>query len=223
MADCCASTLDAKFDARSAEQQLEQFRRNGPPKETQLLLSALRDAGIDGASMLDIGGGIGAVQEGAFRDGAARAMSVEASSAYADAARALAAERGYLDRVEYRVGDFVAVADSIPAADVVTLDKVICCYPDMTALVSGSAERARRLYAAVYPRDGLLVRSVNGLQNAFRGLGRSGFRTYIHRSSAIEHVLARQGFRLRSTAMTLVWRIAVFERQGTSGSPRASE
>jgi magnesium-protoporphyrin O-methyltransferase len=212
MADCCAATLDAQFDAHRAGQQLREFRRNGPSKETKLLSSALRDAGIDGATLLDIGGGIGAVQAGAFRDGAVRALSVDASSGYVDAARSLAAERGYLDRVEYRVGDFVDVADSIPAADVVTLDKVICCYADMNALVSLSAERARRLYAAVYPRDNLPIRAANRIHNAFRRLTRSRFRTYIHRSSAIEGVLAAHGFRLRSMATTVIWRIVVFER-----------
>lgn len=216
MTDCCASTLDSKFDARTAERQLREFRRSGPSKETRLLLSALRDAGIDGATVLDIGGGIGAVQEGAFRGGAARAMSVEASSGYMHAARALAAERGYVDRVEYRLGDFVDVADDIPAADVVTLDKVICCYADMNALVSRSAERARRLYAAVYPRDGLHIRAVSGVQNAIRWLVRRSFRTYVHHPSSIDRVLARHGFRPLSTATTFIWTIAVFERQAAS-------
>lgn len=213
MADCCASTLDAKFDARNATQQLREFRRSGPPKETQLLLSALGDAGIAGATVLDIGGGIGAVQEGAFREGAARVTSVDASRGYIEAARTLAAERGYLDRVDYRFGDFVDVADGIPAADVVTLDKVICCYDDMNALVNRSAERAGRLYGAVYPRDGLPVRVLIGLLNAARAFGRSGFRSYIHRSHAIAEVLGRHGFRQRSVATTAFWRVVVFERR----------
>jgi magnesium-protoporphyrin O-methyltransferase len=215
MADCCAATLDSQFDARSAGQQLQEFRRNGPSKETKLLSSALRDAGISGATVLDIGGGIGAVQAGAFRDGAVRALSVDASNGYVDAARSLAAEHGYIDRVEYRVGDFVDIAESIPAVDVVTLDKVICCYADMNALLGRSAERADRLYAAVYPRDGLLIRAANVVHNAFRRVTRSSFRTYIHRSSAIEGVLAGHGFRMRSMATTVIWRIVVFERTET--------
>lgn len=212
MPDCCASALDAKFDARRAAQQLRDYRRSGAAKETRLLVSALREAGIEGSTLLDIGAGIGAVQDGAFESGAVRAVSVDASGGYVQAARTLAAERGYLDRVDYRVGDFVDVADSVPAADVVTLDKVICCYPDMDALVSRSAERATRLYAAVYPRDGWPVRAVAAVLNAVRSLGSSTFRSYIHRVSSIERVLERQGFRPRSTATTLVWKIVVFER-----------
>ena len=45
------------------------------------------------------------------------------------------------------------MSDEIEAADVVTLDRVICCYPDMEALVGRSAERALRLYGLVHPRD----------------------------------------------------------------------
>ena len=43
------------------------------------------------------------------------------------------------------------VAARVPSADVVVLDKVICCYPDMPALVQASAAKARRLYAIVVP------------------------------------------------------------------------
>jgi hypothetical protein len=87
----------------------------------------------------------------------------------------------------------------------------------MNALVRRSAERARRLYAAVYPRDNLPIRAANRIHNSFRRLTRSGFRTYIHRSSAIEGVLALHGFRLRSMATTMIWRIAVFERHSPRG------
>jgi magnesium-protoporphyrin O-methyltransferase len=204
--------LDAKFDARNAEQQARAYRRSGPARETQLLIDALRDAGVDGASVLDIGGGIGAVQLGLLAAGAYRVVSVEASSGSIDAGRSLAREQGYGDRVEYRRGDFIELAAEIPEVDVVTLDKVICCYPGMDALVERSAGRAARLYAAVYPRDALFIRLVNRVQNAFRGLVRSEFRTWIHSTAAIEQLLHRHGFRLRSVAQTMIWRIVVFER-----------
>lgn len=216
MTDCCASTLDAKFDTRSAEQQVRQFRRDGPPKQTRLLLEALRAAGLDDASVLDIGGGIGAVQLGLLSAGARRVLSVEVSRGSIEAARALASEHGYLDRIEYHCGDFVDLAPDIASADVVTLDKVICCYPDMDALVGQSADRARRLYGAVYPRYTLPVRSMIHVQNAFRRLARSDFRSWVHPTTAIEAMLTRRGFRLRSAATTLVWKIVVFERHAGS-------
>src|SRR5690606_42007331 len=100
-----------------------------------------------------------------------------------------------------------------PAGDVVTLDKVICCYDDMNALVNRSAERAGRLYGAVFPRDNLGVRALIAVLNGARAFGRSGFRSYIHRSDDIARVLARHGFGQRATATTAFWRVVVFERR----------
>jgi magnesium-protoporphyrin O-methyltransferase len=214
--DCCANVLDAKFDARNAEQQARAYRRSGPARETQLLIDALCDAGVAGASVLDIGGGIGAVQLGLLAAGANRVVSVEASSGSINFARSLAREHGYADRIEYRCGDFIDLATEIPEVDVVTLDKVICCYPEMDALVERSAGRAARLYAAVYPRDALYIRLVNRVQNMFRRLVRSDFRTWIHSTAAIEQRLQQRGFRLRSVTRTMIWQIAVFERADSS-------
>lgn len=212
MSGCCSGCLESQFDADQAEQTLRRFRRDGPPKETRLLVAALREAGVRDATVLDIGGGIGAVQDGLVREGARAALSVDGSSAYRRAAETLAGERGYRDRVEYRVGDFVELAEGVPAADVVTLDKVICCYPDMDRLVTRSADRALRLWGAVYPRDTRLVRLITRVQNAIRKLRRSEFRTYVHPESAIEAVLQGRGLRVRSTARTPIWKVAVFAR-----------
>jgi magnesium-protoporphyrin O-methyltransferase len=218
MSACCNAGLELQFDAGHAEQQLAGFRRNGPPKETRLLIAALRDAGVRDATVLDIGGGIGAVQDGLLREGARSVLSIDGSTAYRRAAEALAEERGYRDRVEYRVGDFVALAEGVPGADVVTLDKVICCYPDMERLVTRSADRTRRLWGAVYPRDTRLARVITRLQNAIRKLRRSEFRTFVHPESAIEAVLRGRRLHMRATARTPIWKVAVFARQEDAGN-----
>jgi hypothetical protein len=212
MIDCCGNVLDAKFDRRSAEQDARAYRRSGAARETQLLIDALRAAGVRDATALDIGGGIGAVQLGLLDAGARSVVSVEASSGSITAAQALAREHGHGDRIEYRCGDFVDLAGDIPEVDVVTLDKVICCYPAMDALVDLSIARAARLWAAVYPRDAAHIRIVNRVQNVFRGLVRSDFRTWVHSTSAIEDRLHRHGFQLRTETRTMIWRIVVFER-----------
>ena len=215
MADCC-KPLDTKFDRRSAEKQLRQLRRNGPSRETRLLIDALVEAGVGGATLLDIGGGPGAVQAGLFEAGAQRATSVDASAGYLEVARAFAAESGFGDRVDYRHGDFVALADDIPVADVVTLDKVICCYPDMRALVGRSAASAGRLYGAVYPRDSMPARLSVRLANAWSRLTGSEFRVFVHPEREIDGVLRERGFARRSSQRTLTWRIVVWERNAAA-------
>lgn len=215
MADCC-KPLDTKFDRRSAEKQLRQLRRKGPARETRLLIDALVEAGVEDATLLDIGAGPGAVQAGLFSAGAQRATSVDASAGYLEVARAFAAESGYRDRVDYRHGDFVTLADAIPPADVVTLDKVICCYPDMDALVGRSADRAGRLYGAVFPRDSMPARVSVRLANAWSRLTGSEFRVYVHPETDIDGVLRERGFAPRSSQRTLTWCIVVWERRAAA-------
>ena len=123
------------FDARTARRELIAYRRSGPTGSTRRLIEAIRDAGVDGATLLDIGGGVGVVGFELVASGAERLTQVDASRAYAAVARREAARRGLDDRATYRHGDFVALADEIEPADVVTLDRVVCCYGDWAALV----------------------------------------------------------------------------------------
>src|SRR6185503_20728089 len=153
MSSCGCQGVDKVFGDRTAEHDLRRYRKRGPAKSTRILLEQLMEEGVGGATVLDVGGGVGAVQQELLAAGAERATTVEASPAYVRAARAEAGRRGTLDRVEYVEGDFVAMADGVGPADIVTLDRVVCCYPDMEALVGRSADRARRLYGLVYPRD----------------------------------------------------------------------
>jgi hypothetical protein len=153
MTSCCCQGVDQMFGERTAQHDLRRYRERGPSKPTRMLLEALQREGIERASVLDIGGGVGVIQLELLEAGAERATSVEASTAYLRVARDEAQRRGHAHRIRYETGDFVAVADRVEPADVVTLDRVICCYPDMEALVGRSADRARRLYGLVYPRD----------------------------------------------------------------------
>jgi methyltransferase family protein len=213
--DCCSpgdSSFDRQFDARHAAEQLHAYREKGPAALTRALIEALSEGGIEGHTVLDIGGGVGAVHHELLRSGAAAAVDVDASRAYVSAARGEAERQGHADRVRYLVGDFVALADEVEPADLVALDRVICCYPDMVALVGRSAALARRRYGLVYPRDSWLGRiGVRILNVGFR-LSRSGFRTYVHRTDEVDAILAAQGLVRRLHRTTLLWQLAVYER-----------
>ena len=136
----------------------------------------------------------------------------QASRAYASVARQEAERQGHADRARYLVGDFVALADEVEPADLVALDRVICCYADMVALVGRSAALARRRYGVVYPRDSWLGRVGTSLLNVQLRLARSTFRVYAHRSADVEAILAAQGFVRRLHRTTLVWQLMVYER-----------
>jgi len=148
--DCCqCQGIEAKFNQKTAAEQLRRYRENGPAKTTLMLTNALKDEGVDGMTLLDIGGGIGAIQHELLEAGAKTATSVEASTAYIEAAKEEAERQGQAGRMAYHCGDFVDLAPSIAPADIVTLDRVICCYHDMQKLVGQSSARAQRFYGVV--------------------------------------------------------------------------
>src|SRR5215208_834267 len=190
--DCCQCRgIESQFDRNEAERKLREYRRRGPARTTRILLDALMAESIQGRTLLDIGGGIGAIQHALLKAGVARAVDVDASSAYLSAAKAEATRQGYAERVSYQHGNFVELADSIPPADIVTLDRVICCYHDMPALVGRSAAKATRLYGLVYPRDVWWVRTGVWAANAMLWLERTTFRIFAHSRSAVDAVVQR--------------------------------
>jgi magnesium-protoporphyrin O-methyltransferase len=212
--NCCPgdSPFDRQFNARHAADQLRDYRRKGPTGLTRALIDALSAGGIEGRSVLDIGGGVGAVHHELIKAGADAAVDVDASRAYVLAAREESERQGHADRVAYRVGDFVALADVIEPADVVALDRVICCYEDMRSLVDRSASLAKSRYGLVYPRYTRLGRLAIALINLGFRLSRSPFRTYLHRTADVDAILANHGLVRRLHQTTLIWQLAVYER-----------
>ena len=126
--------LERGFDERVAARDLAAYRRDGLPADQRRLLAGLVADGLAGQTVLDIGGGIGAIHHDLLRAGARSVTDVDGSTAYLNAAQEEARRQGDVDRIDYRHGDFVQLADGIEPADVVILLRVLCCYPDMPAL-----------------------------------------------------------------------------------------
>ncbi len=209
----CCQGADKVFGDRTAAHDLKRYRKKGPSKPTRMLLDALRAEGVVDATVLDIGGGVGVIQHELLESGAVRATGVDASLAYLRAATEEAERRGHADRLTRLEGDFVAVAGDVEPADVVTLDRVICCYPDLPALVGRSADRARRLYGLVYPRDAWWTRLGFHLPNLWFRLSRNPFRVFAHPSEAVDRVAREHGLvpALRRNAGP-VWQVALYTR-----------
>lgn len=210
--DCCPNT----FSSREAEGDLKRYREKGPDRTTRALIDALIAEGVDGATLLDIGGGIGAIQLELLAAGAAKAESVEASEAYVDVARAEAERRGYAARTTAHVGDFVALARDIERADVVTLDRVVCCYPDLPAFLEAASDHARRVVGLVYPRDVWWNRVAARAIAAFGWLTRDATRWYLHRPGEVDDILRAAGYRRREITRDMIWQVALYERTGAT-------
>jgi hypothetical protein len=221
---CCShcAGIEREFDRGTARSDLKRYRRRGPLATTRILLSALEREGIGGATLLDIGGGVGAIHHELLERGAARAVHVDASAAYLVAAGEEAGRRGHGERVEFLHGDFTDLAPRVEDTDVVTLDRVICCYPDMERLVALSARRARRLYGLVFPRESLWMRPLFPVANLWFRLRRSPFRVFLHATDAVDAVLRGQGMHRVFHRFTAMWQVAVYARPGATAESQIS-
>jgi magnesium-protoporphyrin O-methyltransferase len=211
--NCCqCQGIEELFSQQYVAKELSRYHAKGPEKTTHMLTDAIKEHGVDGLTLIDIGGGVGAVQHELIVAGVQEVTSVEASMSYFTAARAEAQRRGQAERVHFRHGNFVELADDIPPADIVTLDRVICCYPDMEKLVSLSAARARKFYGLVYPRDTWWIKLGLALQNFYLQLRRSPFRAFSHSTAAVEAILNSYGLKQRFYQQTLFWQVVIYTR-----------
>ena len=139
-------------------------------------------------------------------------MGIDLSAKMVQEARAAAREQGLAGRTDYREGDFVELADSIAPADVVILDKVICCYPDADALVHLSARKATRVYAFTIPRDHWSAHVAMWFARVFLAVIRCGFRSYVHDPEMIHGWLTDSGFERNFEDRTFIWLTRVYVR-----------
>jgi magnesium-protoporphyrin O-methyltransferase len=188
---CCARDYETFFGRRIAARDARRFRRHGLRGSARTLAELSGD--VRGASVLEVGGGVGAIELELLAAGAERATNVELSGEYESAAAELLAERGVTARVDRRIGDFVTTADTVAPHDVVVMHRVVCCYPDVDALVGAAAERTRRRLVLTYPQERAIVRAGLGLVNAILRLRGSTFRVYVHPVRRIEAAAGTHG------------------------------
>jgi magnesium-protoporphyrin O-methyltransferase len=205
MPGCCSSDYRRFFNRKFAARDLRRYRSRGLTVTERDLVALCHE--VAGATILEVGGGIGALQLELLDAGAAAATNVELSAAYEDAAAELLAGRP----VERRVGDFVTA--DVPEHDVVLLHRVVCCYPDVDALVGAAASRARRTLALTYPQERRWIRAGLQVVNLWLRLRRCGFRTYGHPVARIDGAAAGEGLRLeRRIRRGLFWESAAYGR-----------
>jgi 2-polyprenyl-3-methyl-5-hydroxy-6-metoxy-1,4-benzoquinol methylase len=213
---CCTGYCEAvtQFDGKRAERDLRRYRRRGADVTTRLLLEELRRRPLEGRLLLDVGGGIGVIGAELADQGVASVTMVEASPAYLEVARRELASKYGSRSTEFILGDFVVVANTLPNADVVTLDRVVCCYPDGEALLREAAGRARQLLAFTYPRDRWYVRMMIALENFWRRLTGNRFRAFVHPPQGMGAALEAAGLVCDRRCETLVWALELYRRDG---------
>jgi 2-polyprenyl-3-methyl-5-hydroxy-6-metoxy-1,4-benzoquinol methylase len=213
---CCTGycAAETQFDGKRAEQDLRRYRRRGADVTTRLLLEELRHQPLEGRRLLDVGGGIGVISAELADTGVASVTMVEASPAYLGVARREVGSRYGSRPTQFILGDFAAIANALPKADVVTLDRVVCCYPDGEGLLREAAERTLRLLAFTYPRNRWYVRMMIGLENFWRRLKGNKFRAFVHAPQRMEAALEAAGMVRATRRETFVWVLELYGREG---------
>ena len=212
---CCpCQGIEKLFGKRMASGDLKRYRKKGATGATKVLLDALGAQSVEGMTLLDIGGGIGAIQHELLKAGVANATSVEASTAYMATAKEEVERQGLVDRVAYHHGDFVDLAPEIAPADIVTLEKVICCYHDMPSLVGLSSAKASKFYGLVYPRYNIVSRMAFPILNLFLWGMRISMRLFLHSPKAVDAIVRANGLEQRFYRKVWLWQVVVYGRDG---------
>ena len=167
---------------------------------------------MEGLTLLEVGGGIGAIQIELLKAGLARAVSVELTPTYEESAAELLREAGFEDRVERRVMDFVNAGAEIEAADIVVMNRVICCYPDLPRLAGAAADHARGLLVMSFPKERWWTRAIVWMSNLGMAIMRREFRIFLHPMAQILAIGDRHGLRLSVNQPGVFWQIAALRR-----------
>ena len=211
MSECCSPRAYSRvFSEKSAWKQAKRYRKRGLDRTSQQIVDLLKKRGVEGRTVLEVGGGIGAIQLELLRAGASRAVSIELTPGYENAAADLLRGSGLEDRVERHVMDFAEASRQVEAADVVVLNRVICCYPDLPKLAGAAAEHAREVLVLSFPKDRLWTRAAVALANLPMRLAR--FRIFVHPLRVLRDVAADRGLRPAFDEAGIFWEVAAFER-----------
>jgi magnesium-protoporphyrin O-methyltransferase len=200
------------FKPRFARRSLRRYRTKGLDDLERRMVAAASADGLHGARVLEIGGGIGALQAELLLAGAANGEVVELVDAFEPYARALAQEIGLVERTSFRVADVLDDPGAVEPADVVLMNRVVCCSPDGVALTGEASRLTRRTLVLSFPRDHVWIRAAARVTNAgFRLLGRS-FRLFVHPREALVAAAEAEGMRLADSGHGALWEFAALQR-----------
>jgi len=210
---CCGPRCNI-FDDKTARDELRSYRENGPDAQERELLSVLEREGLQGATALDIGAGVGAIGHALVAAGVTRVTDIDGSPAFLAVAKEEAERLGTVERWRFQEGDYVAVAGAIGPADVVTLGRVLCCYQDWRELVAASTARTMRLYGVVYPVSRWWIRLGATIANPVIGFftKAQAQRISVHPDREVDAAIRAAGFERIHLGRGFFWQTVVYRR-----------
>ncbi|MDH3252633.1 MAG: class I SAM-dependent methyltransferase [Ignavibacteria bacterium] len=217
---CCTTRGTDRFFSRSARHYARKFRKHGLDAPQQKLADGLAGLGIQGASLIEIGCGVGGLHLSLLKRGASTTQGVELSEGMLMQAKALAEELGVRERVTYLEGDFAEMCEDMALADAVIMDKVLCCYADPVQLIQRSAAKSRKFLAVSYPRKGILARTSFSMAQAVGKILRWSFHPFYHATDLLESSIGKEGFAEVHSSTTPIWQVKIYRRGRSANAER---
>jgi len=214
------------FFSRFSKSYAKKFRKKGLEKTQKFLLEGvkigLREKDRPGESplrdktILDVGCGVGALHLTMLREGASRALGVDISEGMLEKARAFSSDMGLENQVEYLNADFVSLQEGPGAgkADVLLMDKVVCCYEDVEALMEKAMRQTGTVFALSHPRDRSVLKFAFRAQIFFARLFRFRFHPCWHSWPRVHGMLEQAGFKRVYSNRTFVWDVSAYRLPG---------
>jgi 2-polyprenyl-3-methyl-5-hydroxy-6-metoxy-1,4-benzoquinol methylase len=220
MPDCCSPKgYRSVFSEKRARAEARRYRRRGLDPTSRRIAEFLQRQGIQGRTLLEVGGGIGAIQIELLKAGITRAVNIELTPTYEEAARALLREAGLEARVERRVMDFAEATGEVETADIVIMNRVICCYPDMPKLTGAAAEHTRELLVMSFPKERWWTRAVISMGDFVLRVARQQFQVFLHPHDEIIATAERHGLKAMSNQAGFFWDVASLRRTTAAVTP----
>lgn len=207
---CCGA--ETIFDEKKAEKSLKKYLKKGPEKFTKLLLNALYKNELTNFSLLDIGGGIGILQHELIKKGIIKTTDVDASTAYIATAKQLMKKNDTENKMKFIYADFNDCHQEIEKHDIVTLSRVVCCYPDAVGLINNSIAKTNKFYGLIYPRTGFLAQIFQKIMNLGMYLKKNPFRVFMHSEELINKTVCNNGFERIYYGNAFPWRVVLYQR-----------
>jgi 2-polyprenyl-3-methyl-5-hydroxy-6-metoxy-1,4-benzoquinol methylase len=218
--DCCSPKgYRSVFSEKRARAEARRYRRRGLDPTSRRVAEFLQRQDIEGRTLLEVGGGIGAIQIDLLKAGITSAVNIELTPTYEEAARALLREAGLEARVERRVMDFAEASGEVEAADIVIMNRVICCYPDMPKLTGAAADHTRELLVMSFPKERWWTRAVIGIGDFVLRAARQQFQVFLHPHDEIIATAERHGLKTMSNQTGFFWEVASLRRTGAVSNP----
>jgi hypothetical protein len=214
MSDCCSPKgYRWVFSEKRAQAEAKQYRRRGLDPTSRRIAEFLKKQRLEGRTLLEVGGGIGAIQIELLKAGMTRAVNIELTPTYEEAANGLLREAGLEDRVERRVADFAQAAREVTAADIVILNRVVCCYPDMPKLVGAAAEHTRETLVLSVPKERWWTRAMLGIGDLALRAARREFQVFLHSPDKIIATAGRHGLKPVLNRTGFFWQVISLGRE----------